>query len=214
MVKIVLADDHALVRDGLKMLLLSAYPDCEIVEATSFGDIISVLKDDRRVELIIVDFTMADMHASAGIRAIKRSAPSAPIIVVSARDDIEAYQISYNAGASAFVGKTSAHDRILGAVEQVLAGGLVFPAEVKGLSSRPDTQTTTDPIELLTPRQQQVLALLGRGLSNKEIAKDIGIETGTVKVYLNAIYRAFGVQNRTQAALKATQHSGDDIPSI
>ncbi len=212
--KIILADDHALVRDGLKLLLQSAFPDCEIVEGTSFGEVISILKDDRRVDLILVDFTMDDMPASTGIRAIKRSAPSAPIIVVSARDDLDAYQIAYNAGAAAFVEKTSAHQKVLGVMAQVIAGERVFPSSVKRTVPGNGRQESVDPVDTLTPRQLQVLALLGRGMSNKEIAREIEIEIGTVKVYLNAIYRAFGVHNRTQAALMAKQSIGEELPSI
>lgn len=212
--KIILADDHALVRDGLKMLLQSAFPECEVIEGTSFGQVISALKDDRSIDLIFVDFTMEDMHASTGIRAIKRSASAPPIVVVSARDDLDAYQISYDAGAAAFVEKKSAHEKVLGVISKVMAGERVFPRQVKRLMPSDDQRESVDPVDTLTPRQLQVLAFLGRGLSNKEIAQRIGIEIGTVKVYLNAIYRAFGVHNRTQAALMAKKGIGEEVPSI
>jgi DNA-binding NarL/FixJ family response regulator len=213
-VKIILADDHALVRDGLKMLLQSAFPNCEVIEGTSFGDVISILKDSRGIDLILVDFTMDDMHASTGVRAIKRSAPAAPVVIVSARDDLDAYQIAYDAGASAFVDKKSAHEKVLEVVAQVMAGNRVFPTGVKRSTPSAGPSVSADPMDTLTPRQLQVLAFLGRGLSNKEIAQRIGIEIGTVKVYLNAIYRAFGVHNRTQAALMAKKGIGEELPSV
>lgn len=212
--KIILADDHALVRDGLKMLLQSAFPDCEVIEGTSFGDVISILKDNGSIDLILVDFTMDDMHASTGIRAIKRSAAGVPVVIVSARDDLDAYQIAFNAGASAFVDKKSAHEKVLDVVTQVMAGERVFPKGVKRPTPGAGPRESVDPVDTLTPRQLQVLAFLGRGLSNKEIAQRIGIEIGTVKVYLNAIYRAFGVHNRTQAALMAKKGIGDEVPSV
>lgn len=212
--KIILADDHALVRDGLKMLLQSAFPNCEVIEGKSFGDVIAILKDHRSIDLILVDFTMEDMHASTGIRAIKRSASGVPVVIVSARDDLDAYQISYDAGASAFVDKKSAHEKVLGVVAQVMAGERVFPTDVKRSTPSSNRREAVAPVDTLTPRQLQVLELLGRGLSNKDIAKRIGIEIGTVKVYLNAIYRAFGVHNRTQAALMAKKDIGEELPSV
>ncbi|MEO0962191.1 MAG: response regulator transcription factor [Pseudomonadota bacterium] len=207
--RVVVADDHALVRDGLRLLVQSAYPTCHVVEASSFGDILSALKEDGTIDLIIADFTMADMHASAGLRAVKRSAPLAPLIVISARDDLEAQRITYKAGAAAFIEKTRAHDKVLQTIERVLAGERVF---AQGIDSPPrdrDAHDNDNPLDALTPRQQQVLALLARGLSNKEIAIEIGIEAGTVKVYLNAIFKTLGVNNRTQAALVARQATGE-----
>ncbi|MGD1933051.1 MAG: LuxR C-terminal-related transcriptional regulator [Candidatus Phaeomarinobacter sp.] len=207
--RVVVADDHALVRDGLRLLVQSAYRGCDVVEAASFGDILSALREQGTVDLIITDFTMEDMHASAGLRAVKRSAPLAPLIVISARDDMDAQRITYKSGAAAFIEKTRAHEKVLETIERVLAGERLF---APGISSTPQKRHTDDgatPLDELTPRQQQVLALLGRGLSNKEIAIEIGIEAGTVKVYVNAIFKALGVHNRTQAALVAKQAAGE-----
>lgn len=205
--KIILADDHALVRDGLKLLLEALFPASDIVESASFGEVITQLTTDRRADLILLDYTMADMQAADGIRAVKRCAPLAPLIVVSAHTDTHAHQTAFDAGAAGFVEKTNAHERLIDAIKRVMEGEKVFPARVKNDAQDHTLTPDEDDISALTPRQQQVLALLGRGLSNKDIAAEIGISVGTVKVYLNAIYRAMGVQNRTQAALVAKQAS-------
>ncbi len=210
--KIIIADDHPLVRDGLRMLVEAVFTGCEMVEAASFGQVISILTGDRQADLIIADFTMSDMAAADGLRAIKRAAPLAPLVVISARSDTEAYETAHASGAAAFVEKTHAHERLTSVINRVMKGERIFPPGI----APAETAATPAPggIEALTPRQQQVLALLGRGLANKEIAAEIGITVGTVKIYLNAIYRALGVRNRTQAALVARGEVRDQVPSV
>jgi len=164
---------------------------------------------------MLIDLTMGDLPAGAGLRAVIRSAPLTPTVVISARNDTEAYKTAYNAGGAAFIEKAYAHDRVLEIVERVLTGERVFPAAIMGSDDVDEAVSKAEPsIEALTPRQQQVLAFVGQGLSNKEIANRIGITPGTVKVYLNAIFRAFGVNNRTQAALIAKQQLAKDLPSV
>ncbi|MFN4231259.1 response regulator [Parvibaculum sp.] len=201
--KILIADDHVLFRDGLKLIVEDTFSDAEVVEADNFTE--ALIQVDRQVDIdmALVDFGMPGMEGFNGISTLRARLPSTPLVVISGREDRETILDTLRAGASGFIPKGSPRARIANILETVLHGGIHFPQEViEAMNTLGRAEHTRDSvIATLTPRQLDVLVLVGKGHSNKEIAQTLNLTEGTVKVHLGAIFRALGVQNRTRAGM-------------
>lgn len=201
--KILIADDHALFRDGLKLIVEDSFDGGDILEAASFNEALAIAEKQNDIDLALVDFGMPGMNGFSGISTLRTKLPSTPLVVISGREDRETILDTLRAGASGFIPKGSSRAQIARIIETVLAGGIHFPQEViEAINTLGRAEHTRDSvIAALTPRQLDVLIHVGRGQSNKEIAQMLNLTEGTVKVHLGAIFRALGVQNRTRAAM-------------
>jgi len=200
--KIVIADDHALVRGGLELVVKMAVPNTEIFQANSFDETINILNENFSIDLVLLDLMMPGMWKDS-IQSITKQFPDVPIVIVSVKEDFESIHNSISLGASGFIPKTSAPEVTISAIQLVLAGGVYIPPHVL----KPQTDPTAlkeksndyDSINHLSKRQKQVLDLLSLGKSNQNIADDLGLTIPTIKMHVSAIFKKLNVKNRTEA---------------
>jgi DNA-binding NarL/FixJ family response regulator len=160
-------------------------------------------------DLVLVDLLMPGMNGFEGIRLLRQHLDGVPLVVISSSEDPADIQGAFDNGARGYILKSSAADLLKHALPLVLAGEVFVPAAAlyhsPRLESLPPTQGTCRPangkIKVMTPRQTEVLKLLAKGQSNKEIARNLGMLDSTVKVHVKAILQKLGVKNRTQAVL-------------
>lgn len=204
---IALADDHPIVRAALRSALAGLGPDTRFMEAHDAASTLALAAANPDLDLMLLDLRMPGASGTATVRAVRAAAPALPIAVVSADEDAHVVAELLRIGVCGFIPKSDSADVILGAVRLMLAGGTYVPPRLVGAGATdapPPVVGAEPPHDLgLTSRQMDVLRLLGRGLPNKLIARELGITEGTVKVHLLAVFRALNVRNRTAAVLSA-----------
>ena len=216
--RIVVADDHALVRGGLAQLVKLVEENVEIIESNDFTQTLEILDNGQTIDLLLLDLLMPGMNGVEGIKQICKQWPDVPVIVVSVRENIAAIRNALAAGAMGYIPKTSSPDVMMSAIKLVLSGGVYVPPHVLGSTSKSEeqaqelgieTETLGSSIEQgyaqLTQRQQEVLDLMALGKSNRDIANELGLTTGTVKMHSSRIFKTLNVQNRTEAVAKFAQ---------
>jgi DNA-binding NarL/FixJ family response regulator len=204
--KILLADDHVLFREGVRYVLEQSVPDeAWIVEAGDYPQAIASLRADPSFEVALVDLNMPGMDGIAGIKALKRLSSSLKLIVISASEAEGDIRRALEAGASGFIGKSSSSAAMVQGIFRVMGGETYLSPWVDMSVAAPSQAGATVWRWALTPRQRDVLAMLRQGKSNKEIARDLDLAEITVKLHVTAILRALGVENRTQAAIVASR---------
>jgi DNA-binding NarL/FixJ family response regulator len=188
-------EDHALFLDGLRHLLQALEPGLRVSSATSREDALTVLEErGSDLDLIVLDLSLPGTKPFELLSASRRLAPSAPVAVLSATEDRLEVSRAFELGAQGYLFKSESNAGIVAALRRVMAGELVSPSFD---AARHDTTDAA-----LTERQLEVLQLLARGESNKEIATRLGLTENTVKVHLAQCYRVLGVTTRTSAVLK------------
>ncbi len=194
--KILLADDHALFREGIKQLFVHLDSAVQVVEASNGAEVMHLARTQPNFDLVLLDLGMPGVDGFAGLAAFRTHAPSVPVVVISGSEELDDVQAVLDGGAAGFIPKSSATDIILNALRLVLAGGIYTPP---GLSSGQNTVVSKSQLEALTPRQRDVLALMGQGQSNKEIGITLELSEATVKQHVSAILKTLRVANRMQA---------------
>ncbi len=197
--KILIADDHALFRDGLRYVLRELDPDVEVFEAVSTTETLAIVETHTDLDLILLDLSMPGHDGFTALDNLRARYPEIPVVVVSATEDTRDIQRVMSAGAAGFIPKATPGPDIVQALLKVLAGETYIPPDIAHA-------TEQDRYEgLLTRRQQEVLTLMCQGLPNKKIARQLGMAEGTVKIHVTAILRALEVDSRTQAVVVASQ---------
>lgn len=199
-----LADDHPIMRAALRSALQSLRPAPRFVEAEDLPGTLALARNHPSMDLLLMDLRMPGGSGIDGIAAVRRVAPTLPVAVVSAEDNPTLIRSLLGLGVAAFIPKTEPPDVIVAAIRIVLGGGQYFPPRFIHDGSAA-AHGVAPAAESLTARHREVLGLLARGLSNKLIARELGLTEGTVKVHLLAIFRVLGVRNRTEAVLAAQQ---------
>lgn len=192
--KMIIADDHPMVRTGLAQILSGLAAQNEIIEAADFDVLKVLLLRHPDADLVLVDLDMPGMHGARSIAQLVACVVSVPIVVVSASDNPHDVREALAAGAMGFIPKQEKAAILLGALRLILAGGLYVPSSLSTAPARPETAAS------LTARQREVLGMLAEGRSNKEIARLLGVAEQTVKGHLLTIFRQINVSNRVQAA--------------
>lgn len=211
--KILVADDHALFRAGLRYLL-DRLDDQEltITEADSRADLLARLQDKVDYDLVLIDLLMPGMESFGRVEQICKQAGDSPVVVVSVCERAQDVHRAITAGAAGYVPKSSNPEVMINALKLVLSGGIYIPPNVlsltgdrEGLNTMLASKVRDDSASLnrLTGRQREVMALLAQGKSNKEIAGELGLAAGTVKIHVSNIFKTLNVRNRTQAVLAA-----------
>lgn len=201
--KILIADDHALFRDGLAMRLEQIIPDAVISQAVGYSQVMKNLQENPTFDLLIIDVEMQDMPWLEALKQIHDIAPATKTIVISASEDSRTIRAILATGVKGYIPKRSEIKVFNNAVKLVVDGGTYVPpnllenAPINNLSGR------TGGVKMLTNRQFQVLDLIAQGKSNKQIAYDMGVSESTVKLHINALLRSLHVNNRTQAVVTA-----------
>lgn len=196
--KILLADDHPLFREGVKPVLHKLDPKVELVEAIDYPSAFDAMhREGKEIDLALLDLFMPGMSGIEGVTRFRAAFPDVPVVVLSAAEEIKDIQHIFAAGALGYITKSTPSDVILAALKQVLAGGIYIP-HLLGVDFTP-----SEPMRhpALTSRQMEVLQELVKGRSNKQIGEVLGVTEGTVKIHLGAIFRILKVSNRTEAVL-------------
>jgi len=206
--KILIVDDHALIREGLRQVLKGLDNEVEVLEAGSCTRAFELALMHVDLDLVLLDYHLPDMNGLEALDVFARQVPELPIIVLSGSVNPKIMQQVMNKGAAAFLTKSGVSDELLSVTRLVLAGNVYVPPELIASSA---SALRDEPVaDLLapqfTPRQVEVLYLLLDGYTNKEIGKMLSLSDETVKNHVSSILRGFGVQTRTQAVLAANRY--------
>jgi len=203
--KVLIADDHPLVRDALARSLRQLAPEAEVIEAGDRAAAEAALRRSAPA-LALVDLHMPGMQGASGVRALATLAPATRLAVVSGEQDPAMMRAAFAAGAVGFLPKSDAPAVLQQALRLLLDGGTYTPpqvlADLNGGGGPGRSAARADPSGL-TPRQLDVLRCLMRGEPNKLIARELGLTEGTVKIHIAAILRCLQVRNRTEAVVVA-----------
>ncbi|WP_240002391.1 response regulator [Oleisolibacter albus] len=201
--RILVADDHPLMRAALHQAVGQALPGAEIVEAARFEEVEQALSHGAGFDTVLLDLHMPGMNGLIGLVLLRSEYPATPVIVVSAQEDGTTIQRAMDYGASGFVPKSAPITQIGEAIRAVLDGAIWVPAaESPPQADEADLATR---VAGLTPQQLRVLAGIAEGKLNKQIAYEMGVVETTVKAHVTVILRRLGVHSRTQAALVASR---------
>jgi DNA-binding NarL/FixJ family response regulator len=205
MIRVAIADDHALVRTGLQQLL-AAEDDIEVVGVASDGEQAFALLASAAPDVFLMDLSMPGVDGIEATRRIVAEAPGAQVVVLTSFADRQRILDALQAGAVGYILKDSEPAEVTTAIRAAAAGeSPLDPKAARVLieSGRaPAARTAAE----LTAREREVLDLVAQGLANKQIGRRLGIAERTVKAHLTSVFQALGVTDRTQAALWAQQH--------
>jgi DNA-binding NarL/FixJ family response regulator len=186
-------DDHPLMREAVVMLLRRMRPGAEVVELDRLGGIEAAVKQHGAPDLITLDLKLPDTTGTSGVHELKKRFPETPLAVLSASPAPDAEEACIEAGADIYIEKSSGGQEIGNALRALLSADGQF-----------EELAPTD--NKLSKRQKQLIVMLDRGLSNREIADELGISEHTVKVHLWRLFRRLGVKSRTQTIHYARTH--------
>lgn len=206
--QIVIADDHALVRGGLELVVKMAVPNSDIFQTNSFDETIKILSEKPSIDLLLLDLMMPGMDGEKSILNIINLHPGVPIVIVSVKEDFDSIHMAISSGASGYIPKTSLPEITISAIKLILAGGVYIPPHV--LQSRIDIKNdVSQPVSniikksgILSKRQEEVFNLIKVGNSNQSIATELGLTIPTIKMHVSAIFKKLNVKNRTEAVAK------------
>lgn len=193
--KLLLVDDHQLIRESLAWLLPQRLPGLVVRDAGTLSEAMALFEQDRAIDGVMLDLDLPDSRGLATLQRWRQAYPDRPVFVLSAKDDAQTVLAALDEGAAGFVPKTADVHCLLTMLQRVTAGELVLP-DGPLFRIRPD-----EPPLPLTPRQRDMLRLLVQGRSNKAIGRELGLGEATVKTHIQALYRKLGVNTRTQAVL-------------
>ena len=213
-ISLLLADDHAVVRAGTRQLL-ERQPDMRVVGEASNGEEAVRLAVQLKPDVVIMDVRMPGMSGVEATRRIKQEVPQVAVLVLTAHDDDEYIFALLQAGANGYLLKTAEIDELVRAIRAVASGRSMLDPAVAGkvmaqfASGRAPAEWTSgarkDEFEGLTERELEILRLVGRGLTNKEIGRKLFISDRTVQAHLSNIFSKLGVGSRTEAAMYAVR---------
>ena len=205
--KILIIDDHALVREGVALVLRSLRPDSIIVQADTCQAGIDAARRES-FDMVLLDLQLPDMPGFVALERFRSEHQSLPVVVVSGLEDRDTVMRTLDLGAKAFVPKSADSSKVRQALEALLDGRVYLPDSVLAAGSAGPAQAVRPASDWnLTDRQREVLALVVAGLSNKLIARRLDIAESTVKIHVSAILRELRVTSRTQALI-AVARSG------
>jgi DNA-binding NarL/FixJ family response regulator len=194
--KILIADDHVLFREGLRQTLLQLGDDVTILEAADHDGILRLAAQHADADLALLDLNMPGKAPLVALAAIVAQSPTIPIVVLSGTEDLGEVRGVLDAGAMGFIPKRETAKVIFSALRLVLSGGIYVPPMLLQTESARGVRRA----EIgFTPRQREVLQRLVMGKSNKEIGREMSLSDATVKVHLAAIFRSLNVNSRAEA---------------
>lgn len=210
-IKVLLVDDHALFRDGMRYVLQQLADEVEILDTGNFTEALQLVRGNPDIDLALLDLNMPDSEGVPSLQLFHQRFPEVPLVVVSGSDQRDDIENVMNLGAMGFISKMSPSKVMLSALRIVLDGGVYVPPQLlQQMVSKLETgQALSDKRSQragkygLTPRQLEVLQFIGAGLNNKDISKKLDLAEGTVKIHVAAIYQALHVGTRVEAVAMA-----------
>jgi DNA-binding NarL/FixJ family response regulator len=204
--KILLVDDHSLITDALKVLLLDLDPQAQIFTAVDAPGAEQLAAQHLDAELMLLDLGLPGATGTSLLEKLTGLYPDLKILVLSGVQDQRSVMRVLQLGAAGFVPKSMATENLVSAIRFVLSGGVYIPADLLEERGRDMLGRPAGGRVQLTERQEQVLKLLARGAPIKIVCRELNLSEGTVKTHVTAIYRAFGASNRTEALLAARRN--------
>jgi DNA-binding NarL/FixJ family response regulator len=209
MTRVLICDDQEVVREGLRTII-DLVPDLETVGVVADGSAAMAALETTAVDVVLMDLHMPGMNGVQATREIRDRHPEVAVLVLTTYADETWVLDAIRAGATGYLLKDSPRDRLVDAIRGTAAGrSHLDPAVAGGLLTRVASQPDSDETnvgEALSPRELEVLSLLGRGLSNAAIAERLYLSEGTVRNYVSAILAKLDLEDRTQAAVLAVRH--------
>jgi DNA-binding NarL/FixJ family response regulator len=202
--RILIADDHPLYREAVITQIKRLYADAVVDEAATLDDAMQ-LAGKAAYDLFLFDFYMPGMSDGA-IGRIVANYPKIPVAVISGSADAQDVQGAIRAGARGFVPKTATGEHFASAIQLLLAGGTSVPADIlMAPAAGTDKDSGTPWKAMLTPRENEVLKGVARGISNKQIGRELNLAEVTIKLHMRSIFRKIGAKTRAEAAVIATK---------
>jgi DNA-binding NarL/FixJ family response regulator len=217
LLKFLIADDHGLIREGLRYALEGAYRNLQVIEASDGRQVLERTAANPDIDLILLDYFMPGTDGFGLVSTLCDRYPHIPVVILSAATDPLLVHKTLERGVAGFIPKVTAQESIIKAVDLVLSGGIFIPPDIEDAADQAGGQNPWEhPVNhqsmsagakavlaKLTRRQQQVLRLIVKGKTNKDISRDLNVSENTIKVHVTAILKILRVSNRTQALLVA-----------
>ena len=205
--KVLIVDDHALIRDALQSVLKQLNREAVIFEASNSHQAMCIVEEHPDISLILLDINLPDRDGFSVLRELRERYATIAIVILSSSDDQDTVKRAFKLGALGFIPKTTEREVILNAIKLVFSGGVYIPSQMLEETRSPrltDKPASRDALKGLglTDRQIEVLALLMKGRSNKVIAKTLNMAVPTVKNHITVVLKALGVASRTEAIIK------------
>ena len=212
--RVMIADDHPLMRDALRQATSAALPGADILETGDLDSLSQELEKKPDMDLVLLDLAMPGVQGFSGLLYLRAQYPSVPVVIVSANEDRNVMRRCIDFGASGFIPKTTDINGMRQAIQTVLEGQIWTPPDLD-LTAQPD-KAVADMVRRLaslTPQQVRVLMMLSEGLLNKQIAYELSVSEATVKAHVSAILQKLGVESRTQAVIAVSKIEQGQFPS-
>jgi len=210
--KILVVDDHALVREGLCQVLLGLAPDepTQVLQALNCAEAFAVARGHPDLDLVLLDYHLPDMNGLAGLEILGQRHPELPVVILSGSANPSILQQALSKGAAGFITKSALSQELLQTLRSILNGEVFKPGAFAPLSTQSFASTPCHkPPPVLNDRQKTVLDLLFDGKTNPEISVQLNLSLDTVKFHISNIYRILGVKTRTHAVLEARRWGYD-----
>lgn len=209
MTRVLIADDHAIVRTGLRTLL-RAQPTLELVGEATGGYEALELAEKTRPDILLLDLSMADLDGISVTRESKRRFPEVRVLILTVHEEQALLREAIRAGASGYILKQAAESELLSAIDVLMRGNMyVDPAMMRDLlreSMEGPTPSTSEAVEPLTPRETEVLTYIVRGYTNRQIGEELGISVRTVEGHRANLSSKLGIQSRVDFVRYAREH--------
>ena len=209
---ILVADDHNLVRDGLKPFLYELDPDAVIHDAANFDEALALAKTNESLGLVLLDLRMPGMNGLQGVEVMRKTRPGVPVVILSGHVEREEVLAAVRAGVGGYIPKTISGTALINALRLVLAGESYLPPSILLDNGNSDRKTPASPLSTLSVREREILGYLIEGQTNKEIARRLDLQEITIKIHLRNVYRKIGAVNRAQA-VRIALSSGWVLPA-
>ena len=210
-VHIVIADDHALVRGGMDVLVKSVIPNVQTSQSYDFSTTIKLLEELKNVDILLLDLLMPGMNSIESVKYICKKWKDLSVIIVSAKEDNTLIKDILQAGAVGYIPKMCSPELMINAIRLVISGGIYIPSSILNISNefkndfqiKPNLNENIDKKKnKLTKRQKQIISLIRAGKSNQAIALDLDLAIGTIKMHISRMFKQLGVNSRTEALAK------------
>ncbi|HWI25689.1 MAG TPA: response regulator transcription factor [Stellaceae bacterium] len=202
--RLIIADDHPLFRDALRLTIAQTLPEAEIAEADSFDSLRRTLEAAAETDLVLLDLSMPGMQGFSGLLFLRAQFSAVPVAIISANEEPRVVRLALELGALGYITKSATPAEIRAALAALLAGKTWRPdlVDLRRRAEDPDAELAPR-LARLTPQQVRVLMMLTEGLANKQIAHALDVSEATVKAHVSAVLQKLGADNRTQAVILA-----------